>query len=81
MTINASLLAAEILAYSDEIKGSSENTEIINRVLKFTMNHQNSDGSWYYSFDPVTKTKKQIDFHQGYVLKRLKEFVTPQIFH
>ena len=73
MTINASLLAAEILAYSDEIKGSNENTEIINRVLKFTMNHQNSDGSWYYSFDPVTKKpKKQIDFHQGYVLETIK---------
>ena len=37
------------------------------------MLHQNLDGSWYYSFDPDTgKPKKQIDFHQGYVLETIK---------
>ena len=49
------------------------------KVLRFTMLHQNLDGSWYYSFDPDTwKAKKQIDFHQGYVLETIKEFVILQ---
>jgi len=73
ITINASLLAAEILAYSDYVFCKNNNREIISKVLDFTVAHQNSDGSWYYSFDPVTnKPKKQIDFHQGYVLESIK---------
>ena len=73
MTINASLLAAEILAYSDYVKGTDEFNHTIKEVLRFTMSHQNEDGSWYYSFDPDTKKpKKQIDFHQGYVLETIK---------
>lgn len=73
MTINASLLAAEILAYSDYVNGKNKYIDYIKGVLKFTMLHQNSDGSWYYSFDPDTKKpKKQIDFHQGYVLETIK---------
>ncbi len=73
ITINASLLAAEILAYSDYANNKSEYSYIIAEVLRFTMSHQNADGSWYYSFNPKTgKPKKQIDFHQGYVLETIK---------
>ncbi len=73
MTINASLLAAEVLAYSDYVFGKYENQKIIRKVLDFTMIHQNSDGSWYYCYDPLTgRPKKQIDFHQGYVLDTIK---------
>ena len=44
--------------------------EYIEQVIKFTFNTQNKDGSWYYSFQYNTrKPKKQIDFHQGYVLE------------
>lgn len=72
LTINANLLAAEILAYSDFVNNEKTHTEYIKHVIKFTMNHQNEDGSWYYSFDFLTrKPKKQIDFHQGYVLESL----------
>lgn len=69
ITINASLLAAEVLAYSDFIQNKNEFESTISKVLDFTMNHQNNDGSWYYSYEIETnKPKKQIDFHQGYVL-------------
>jgi hypothetical protein len=69
ITINASLLAAEVLAYSDLIQGKAEYQSVIKSVLDFTIAHQNDDGSWYYSFNVDTKKpKKQIDFHQGYVL-------------
>ena len=73
VTINANLLAAEILAYSDFVFDKTDNQEIISKVFDFTMAHQNSDGSWYYSFEPETgRPKKQLDFHQGYVLETIK---------
>ncbi len=69
ITINANLLAAEVLAYSDYILKEKKFQETILSVLNFTMNRQNDDGSWYYSFNVKTnEPKKQIDFHQGYVL-------------
>ena len=81
MTINANLLAAEVLAYSDDTKQTNEYTELINDVLRFTMSHQNPDGSWYYSFDTDSKVpKKQIDFHQGYVLETIKRICDTQNF-
>ncbi|MEE9448583.1 MAG: prenyltransferase/squalene oxidase repeat-containing protein, partial [Ignavibacteriaceae bacterium] len=72
LTINANLLAAEVLAYCDYLNNETKYHEYIQKVIEFTFNNQNDDGSWYYSFDYVTrKPKKQIDFHQGYVLESL----------
>lgn len=72
LTINANLLAAEILAYSDYVSNSTEHLAKIKSVLDFTMSYQNKDGSWYYCYDLKTgKAKKQIDFHQGYVIESI----------
>jgi len=72
LTINANLLASEILAYCDYVNNETKYSEYIRKVIDFTFNNQNEDGSWYYSFDYSTKRpKKQIDFHQGYVLESL----------
>lgn len=72
LTVNANLLAAEVLAYCDYINGEKKYQEYIEQVIKFTFSTQNDDGSWYYSFEYETrKPKKQIDFHQGYVLESL----------
>jgi hypothetical protein len=69
---NANLLAAEILAYDDFLQGTTNHKEVIKQVLKFTLNHQNDDGSWYYSLHPKTgKPKNQIDFHQGYMVETI----------
>lgn len=72
LTINANLFAAEILSYSDYVNGESKYQKYIEKVIQFTFNNQNENGSWFYSFDYDTrKPKKQIDFHQGYVLESL----------
>jgi hypothetical protein len=69
LVFNANLLAAEILAYGDVLSGKTENRSLVEEVLQFTLEHQNEDGSWFYSLSPETgKPKRQIDFHQGYVL-------------
>lgn len=72
LTINANLLAAEVLAYDDYLHKKKEHRELILGVLDFTKNLQNEDGSWYYSHNIETfEPKKQIDFHQGYVLETM----------
>lgn len=72
LTVNANLLAAEVLAYADFVNQKNEYLKYIEKVLDFTFNTQNDDGSWYYKFDYESREpKKQIDFHQGYVLESL----------
>jgi len=69
LVINANLLAAEILAYDDYLSGETQYLNEVKEVLEFTLAHQNGDGSWYYSISPKSgEPKKQIDFHQGYVV-------------
>lgn len=72
LVVNASLLAAEILGYDDYLSGEKKYAKEVNEVIDYTLNVQNEDGSWYYSFDiNENKPKDQIDFHQGYVLDSL----------
>jgi hypothetical protein len=72
LTVNANLLAAEVLSYCDYISEENKYQEYIERAIQFTFNTQNEDGSWFYSFDYNSRIpKKQIDFHQGYVLESL----------
>ncbi len=72
LTINANLLAAEILAYDDYLNNKQEHLDLIKGALEFTKSLQNEDGSWFYRYDIKTfEPKKQIDFHQGYVLETL----------
>ena len=70
--LNVNLLASEILYYADKVRGISKNKKKINECINFVINNQNDDGSWWYSFDYKTNIpKKQLDFHQGYVLESL----------
>ncbi|MBN1597156.1 MAG: hypothetical protein JW894_02585 [Bacteroidales bacterium] len=69
---NASLLAAEILAYSYIIDPNDEIRDKILKACNFVISRQNEDGSWYYSEKIKTgERRKQIDFHQGFVLDTL----------
>lgn len=69
---NASLLAAEVLAKSDHINGKSVNREYILKAVDLVLSKQKDDGAWWYSYNPVTgRERKQIDFHQGFVLVSL----------
>ncbi|MFT7054891.1 MAG: hypothetical protein ACJAR3_000518 [Roseivirga sp.] len=72
LVVNANLLAAEIFAYDDYLSGEKKYVKEVKEVLAYTLSTQNSDGSWYYSHSPKTgDPKKQIDFHQGYVVDSL----------
>lgn len=69
---NASLLAAEVLAKADFINGSSIYREQINKAIDFVLSKQRESGEWWYSMDLITlEERRQIDFHQGFVLVSL----------
>lgn len=66
---NASLLAAEILAKSNRLEPNNKDIEYINKAINFVLSKQNEDGSWFYSLDiDAGVERKQIDFHQGFVI-------------
>lgn len=73
---NASLLAAEILAKSDFIGNKAEFGELIKLTVDFVLSKQKPDGEWWYSYNPETNSeRKQIDFHQGFVLVSLNNLL------
>lgn len=69
---NASLLTAEILARADSVNKSSENEVLINKAIDYVLSRQKPEGEWWYSYNQETgKERKQIDFHQGFILVSL----------
>jgi len=70
---NASLLAAEVLVKADKLGGTQKYTKSINNAIDFILSKQRLDGEWWYSYDPESgNERKQIDFHQGFILMSLK---------
>lgn len=66
---NASLLAGEHLATMYQISGSEKDKQDAVSIMQYVVSRQQPNGAWYYSADPKTgKERKQIDFHQGYVI-------------
>lgn len=73
---NASLLAAEVLAKTYAIKPNADLLSLIEGAVRFVLSKQKPDGSWYYSYNPDAGTeRKQIDFHQGFVLVSLQNIL------
>ena len=69
---NASLLAAEVLAYQHFFKPSLELANKIKKAVAFVITRQKDNGSWAYSEDPQTGSERyQLDFHQGFILESL----------
>lgn len=70
--INVNMLAAEILTYIDVVTEEISHKKLVTGIIKFTSSQQNTDGSWWYSHGYSSNiVKKQLDFHQGYVLESL----------
>ena len=73
---NANLLGASFLARSGKILKEKQYIDTSIESYNFSINKQNTDGSWHYSFDPKTlKTRKQLDFHQGYIIDSLIDYI------
>ena len=69
---NASLLAAEVLARAYSVEGNDTLKEKALAAAGFVTRRQHADGRWNYSYDENTGAeRKQVDFHQGYVIESL----------
>jgi uncharacterized protein YyaL (SSP411 family) len=72
---NASLLGAETLAKAYWLTREKRYLDVAKEAVAYVLSMQKADGSWYYSFNPENKTeRKQIDFHQGFVLMSLHNY-------
>lgn len=73
---NANMLGAEVLAKVYSITNREDLLHYAVRAVDFTVAHQYDDGHWDYSIDLKNMTvRNQIDFHQGFVLESLYEFL------
>tara|TARA_Y100001970_G_C14236167_1_gene861924 strand:- start:1233 stop:2411 length:1179 start_codon:yes stop_codon:yes gene_type:complete len=73
---NASLYGALILSLSDQLSGKNNYVSLMNQILELIVSKQKDNGSWYYSYNIKNKTeRKQIDFHQGYILVLLNDIM------
>lgn len=70
---NANMLGASLLARVNHYIQNKEYLEYAKRSMKFSINHQNEDGSWFYG---VGWKQKWIDsFHTGYNLLALNDYI------
>lgn len=70
---NANMLGSSLLAKVGNITDNGEYKEYAIKTMKFSINAQSSDGSWFYGDD---KNQKWIDsFHSGYNLVALSSFI------
>lgn len=69
---NASLHAAESLAIINYFKKDNEYNNLIESAVDYVISKQKHSGVWYYSHNENSDNeKKQIDFHQGFILDSL----------
>jgi len=73
---NASLLAAQTLAYIFSITREPAYKNLVEKAVDFVVKKQFADGHWNYSMEIATgKEREQIDFHQGYIIDSIKECI------
>lgn len=73
LTYNTSILAASYLLRLDAHLGSAQYADVAGKAVRFVVEGQNADGSWYYT-DPRgdTPLDKTIDGrHTGFILEHL----------
>lgn len=70
---NANILGAHLLARTASLTGEEELKRTAFNSIKFVIDHQNPDGSWYYGTKPH---HRWIDnFHTGFVLESLFDYI------
>jgi len=70
---NANTLGASLLVRTDSHIHRRAYTELAQKALLYTAQHQRSDGSWYYAEYPNSRWVD--NFHTGYVLDCFKRFI------
>ena len=74
ITYNASTHGAMFLSGIDKYVENNKNSEIAKKAIDYVISKQKPNGAWYYS-ETNGKEKKQIDFHQGFILDDLFDYI------
>ena len=69
---NASMKAARLLSQTYYFNNDSKLITTIRNVINFVINHQNDDGSWYYSL--ANKGNWVDNYHTGYIIDCIEEY-------
>lgn len=73
---NANMLGAEVMSMLYKLYGQTNYLEYAQKAVEFTLARQHEDGHWNYSLNLDTgQERKQIDFHQGFVLESLQNII------
>ena len=75
ITFNANALAAELFSKVYYITKDENYKNIAKAAIDFNIKYQKNDGSWNYQLFNNGNEKKQIDFHQGFILNSLFNFI------
>jgi len=74
ITYNASTHGAMFLSRINKYVKDKKNSEIAIKVMDYVISKQKPNGVWYYS-EANGKEVMQIDFHQGFILDDLYDFI------
>jgi hypothetical protein len=73
---NANMLGSAFLSRVYSITKDKNLLQLSKTAMDFSVSYQKTDGSWAYSIDPNSeKERQQIDFHQGFNLDALCDFI------
>ena len=71
---NASAVAVMLLSNLNKYIKNNKNLEISKRIMDYIISKQKSNGAWHFS-EINGKERMQIDFHQGFILDGLYDFI------
>lgn len=71
---NANLLAVSVLGRVYRLSGERRLVEAAVPALKYTLEDQNRDGSWYYDGGPNRRDNTVDNFHTGFLLECIRQF-------
>ena len=75
IVFNANMLVAEFYAKLYNLTEDENYKKIAKNCVDFTIKHQKVDGRWVYSISNKGKERHQYDFHQGFILYSLYEYM------
>jgi hypothetical protein len=75
VTYNANGFCADLLSKVYYLTNEEEYLILAKSATDFNINHQHADGRWNYSKSKDGIEKEQVDFHQGYILDSLNNFI------
>jgi len=75
IVFNANMHVAEFFSKLYNITNNESYKDIAQKCVNFTIKYQKEDGRWEYSISKTGKERHQYDFHQGFILNSLYEYM------